>query len=355
MRVVGHEIVPYRLPLREAVVWNGERRDHRAGRLLRLTDAEGREGWGDAAPLPGFSAETLAEAEDALTAVLSIVEGRELDPTDLVRPTGPFHMALDAAGLPASARYALDLALAEVAAQALGRTLPQALHPDPAVRLPLNGLLMGDREAVVGQAARMAEAGTVAVKLKVGRGSLGEDLLTIRAVREAVGEGVALRLDANRAWTEEEARAFAEAVAGFGVDYVEEPLRDPAGLPALWLDTGLPVALDETLQEPGGAEAIHGWAEAAVLKPTLVGGLMATLRLAAAARSVGVRPVLSAAFESGVGLRGVAALAAATGAEPAGLDTYRWLAADVVGPLPFDRPHVDVPALFAAPPDLRLP
>ena len=102
-----------------------------------------------------------------------------------------------------------------------------------------------------------------------------------------------------------------------------------------------------------GAE-IRGWASAAVLKPTLLGGVGATIRRAAEARSVGVRPVLSAAFESGVGLRGVAALAAATGAEPAGLDTYRWLAADVLGPLPFDRPRVDVVGLFARPPEVAL-
>ena len=352
MRVERFDTTTYRLPLTEAVTWNGERREMREGALLRLGDADGNVGWGDLAPLPGFSRETLPEAVAALSAILPAILDRDLDASDLVRPSGTFHTALDTAGLPSSGRFALDLALADLAAQALDRTLPQALHPDPAVRLPLNGLLMGDRGAVVAQARRFAEAGYEAVKLKVGRGAIGGDIGTVRAVREALGPGVALRLDANRAWHRDDASRLAEYVVPLGVAYVEEPLADPAGLPELWLDTGLPIAVDESVQE---GSAIQGWAEAAVLKPTLVGGLMATLCLGVEARSVGVRPVLSASFESGVGLRGVAALAAALGAEPAGLDTYRWLAEDVVGPLPFDRPHVDIPGLFSDPLDVRVP
>jgi O-succinylbenzoate synthase len=355
VRVAAAQTVPYRLRLAEPVVWNGRRRDVREGVLLRLEGDDGAVGWGDAAPLPGFSRETPAEARAALDAAASALVGRDLDPRSLARLDVPAWAALDAAALPSSARFALDLALLDLAAQAAGRPLPQALHPDPAVTLPLNGLLMGEGDAVVAQAGALAAAGYAAVKLKVGRRPVGQDVETVRAVREALGPHVALRLDANRAWAPAEARAFAESVADVGVAYVEEPLRDPAGLPALWADTGLPVALDETLQEPGGPAALRGWAAAAVLKPTLVGGLAAALRLAAAARAVGVRPVLSAAFESGVGLRGVAAVAAATGAEPAGLDTYRWLAEDVLGPLPLRQPHVDVPRLFAGPLHVAVP
>lgn len=353
MRVVRSEILPYRLPLVEPVTWNGEQRDAREGLLLRLVGEDGEEGWGEAAPLPGFSRETLPEARAALEAVVPVVCGRDLDPHDLVRPGGPFHTALDAAGLPSSARFALDLALADLVRQRLGRTLPQVLHPDPVVTLPLNALLMGTGEAAVAQACERRAEGYAALKLKVGRATVEEDVAAVQSVRAAVGERVELRLDANRAWSVEEATQFACGVAEAEIAYVEEPLREPAGLAELWLDTSLPVALDESVQ---ASEAeVRGWAAAVVLKPTLVGGLMATLRWAAQARSVGVRPVLSAAFESGVGLRGVAALAAATGGEAAGLDTYRWLGADVLGPLPFYRPRVDVPSLFAQPLDVHVP
>jgi len=352
VRIAACDLVSYRLPLTEPVVWNGERREAREGVLLRLDDAEGHAGWGDAAPLPGFSTETLGQSRAALTEAVGALVGRDLDPSLCLRD-GPLWAALDALDLPPSARFALDLALADLARQSPGRTLPQALHPDPEVTLPLCGLVMGGD--AVASAGALAAAGYGAVKLKVGRQSVEADVEAVRAVRAALPEGVALRLDANRAWAWDEALAFAEGVRDLRLDYVEEPLREAERMPELWHDTGLPVALDETLQAPGGEARIRGWAEAAVLKPTLVGGVAQTLRLAAAARAVGVRPVLSAAFESGVGLRGVAALAVATGAEPAGLDPYRWLAADVLPPLPFDRPRVDVPGLFSTPLDVRVP
>ena len=349
MRLETFDLVPYTLPLTEPVTWGGERHRQRRGALVRLADAAGRVGWGDAAPLPGFSREPLEHATRALQGIRDALAGRELEPRDALAD-GPFHRALDAAGLPSSARFGLDLALADLAAQKLGRTLPQALHPDPPVVLPLNGLVQsGD---AVEQAQRLADAGYPAVKLKVGRQSVADDIGLVRAVRQSLPASVALRLDANRAWTWEQAVAFARAVADLSLDYVEEPLADAARMPELWHDTGLPVAVDESVQEGG---EIRGWAAAAVLKPTLVGGLMAALRRAAQARAAGVRVVLSASFESGVGLRGVAALAAATGAQPAGLDTYRWLAADVLPPLPFDRPRVDLPGLFGRPLEVRVP
>ncbi len=357
MEILALDLLPYQLPLTEPVQWGAGRYRQRDGALVRLVDAEGRVGWGDAAPLPGFSRETLAQTQSALRGIAPALAGRTLDPLAVVAD-GPFHRALDAAELPSSARFGLDLALVDLAAQELGRTLPQVLHPDPAVVLPLNGLVMGGDAPA--QARALAEAGYSAVKLKVGRASVDEDVETVRAVRQSLPSSVALRLDANRAWSWSQAIAFAEGVDGLDLDYVEEPLAEPARLPELWHDTGMPVAVDESVQE--GAE-IRGWASTAVLKPTLIGGLIATLRRAAEARAVGVRVVLSASFESGVGLRGVAALAAATGGQPAGLDTYRWLAADVLAgavpdeapPPPFGRPRVDVPGLFARPLEVAVP
>jgi o-succinylbenzoate synthase len=144
------------------------------------------------------------------------------------------------------------------------------------------------------------------------------------------------------------ALTFARRIEGVRLDYLEEPLRDPADLAVLWFDTRLPLALDESLEntEPADLQG-KGFAAAAVLKPTLLGGVARTLRFATQAHALGIRPVLSGAFESGVAMRGHVALAAATGAAPAGLDPYTRLAADVLAPrLPLDRPRVDVPSLF---------
>jgi O-succinylbenzoate synthase len=354
MKIVRHALHPYRLPLREPVTLGRTRIEEREGVLLRLEAENGAVGWGDAAPLPGFSREFLFDVHLELDAFAGALCGRTFDPRDVADPDGRLHAALDRAGLKPSSRYALDLALCDLAAQVAGRSLAQLLHPAPAAVLPLAALVTERPPLALVEAARLAEAGYRTLKLKVGRSALREEVAFVRGVRERVGEDVALRLDANRAWTVAEGRLFTRSLAGVRVDYVEEPLRDVAALPALWLETGLPVALDETLAAAKPAGVLHGWAAAAVLKPTVLGGVAATLRWAARARAVGVRPVLSAAFESGVGLRGVAALAAATGGEPAGLDPYRRLADDVLAaPLPLDRPFVDVPDLLARPLEVR--
>lgn len=353
MRLATADLIPYTLRLDPPARIGGQDMSERDGVLLRLQAESGEIGWGDCAPLPGFSRETLAEATATLRSLAESLSEHSLDPRLFVDPTGPVARALDASAPPPSVRYALDLALFSLGADVHGGTLAQALHPDPAVALPLCGLLQGDRATVLADARRMSRASYRAVKLKVGRDDPKREIKLVRDVRDAIGAGVELRLDANRAWTVEEAKAFANGVRGVGITFVEEPLQDPTKLPELWMDTGLPIALDETVQLPEGEAFVRGWVSAVVLKPTLVGGFRRTLQLAALARSVGARPILSSAYESGIGLRGLVALAAATDAEPAGLDTVRAMQNDVLAePLPLTGAFVDVPALLARPIEL---
>ena len=353
MRLSTYDLVPYTLAFDSPVTLGGREVTERRGILLRLEAESGEVGWGDCAPLPGFSRESLADARAALDTLAASLGEHSLDPRLFVDPAGPVARALDAAAPPPSVRYALDLALWSLGADVLGHTLARALHPDPAVALPLAGLLQGDRDAILKDAARMGREGYRAVKLKVGRGDLDDEIALVREVRRKVGAGTELRLDANRAWTMEQAKAFAKGVQGAQVAFIEEPLQNPTELPSLWMDTGLNIALDETLQLPQGEAFVRGWVSAVVLKPTLIGGFGRTLSLAATARTVGARPILSSAYESGVGLRGLVALAAATGAEPAGLDTARRLKDDVLqAPLQLDGSFVDVPALLGSGLDL---
>jgi o-succinylbenzoate synthase len=134
---------------------------------------------------------------------------------------------------------------------------------------------------------------------------------------------------------------FVRRTAGLGFEYVEEPLANPARLSTFVRNCDVPVALDETLagMQPEALEE-HEYARAVVLKPTLIGGLSRTLRFADVASRLGMKTVISSAYETGVGTAALVALAAGVGDEEvaAGLDTYRWLAGDVL------RPRLDLPA-----------
>ncbi len=341
MRITGFDLYRYDLALSEPVTLKGTTLRRREGALIRLTTEDGHEGWGEAAPLPNFSPESLEDTIERLRAPAPRLLGREI-PTNSPRPDNtPF---LELSSLPSSASFGLEVALLSLRASCLEETLPDLLTEEPVKSVYINGLISGSVEEVLAEASSMREAGYRAVKLKVGRRSVYEDVEVVRIVGEALGGGVALRLDANRAWGFDEALEFALGISGTRIEYVEEPLAAPARLGQLAREWGLPVALDESLvgMEPEDLER-HTYAGAVVLKPTLLGGVSRVLGLAERATAVGMAAVLSSSYESGVGMGTLVGLAASVGEEPAGLDTYRALAEDVLdAPLPLPAPTVDV-------------
>lgn len=339
----------YDLPLTTPLPLGGETHSRRRGLLVRLDAEQGAVGWGDAAPLPGFSAATLDEVVAQARTVAPEWTGTHVPESedDLNSLLGALPAGTDC---PASLQFATESALVELLA-AVRTTSPAAVLGTPRASVSLNALITDPENEGSAQAARLREHGYPAVKVKVGRASVEEDVRGLRAIREALGDDIALRADANRAWSLEQAVAFAEATQDLGMAYVEEPLTAPARLPELAARTDLPIALDETTREEDASVLRDGAPVAAVvLKPTLLGGLRAPLRWRHAAQENDVTPVLSAAYESGVGLRMLVALAAAGPDAPAGLSTYDRLAADVVTPrLPLGGPSVDVSSVTDGP------
>lgn len=137
-----------------------------------------------------------------------------------------------------------------------------------------------------GLATRAEEQGTLSpsasqfttLKVKVGGGaSIAEEAARVQAIAEvAIRHGKKLRLDANQAWTLEEAVEFAnklgqEALAV--VEYIEEPLADPNQLVEFGLKSGMKYALDESIDQ-GVWEGLLGeeYLAGLVLKPAIVGG-----------------------------------------------------------------------------------
>jgi o-succinylbenzoate synthase len=293
---------------------------------------------GEAAPLPGFSHEGLDEVARQLRHLADSMVGREAT-VDL---EGAFARELDTLDLVPSARFGFELALWDLYAASSGKALPELVTSRPRTTVTVNALISSPDHAIE-EALRARAAGYEAVKLKVGGRDVEEDVELVRAVRGTLNSDVSLRLDANRAWSFEEAERFARGIAGLRLEYVEELLSDPAGLPSLSRTCDLPVALDESL-----ALGDHDYARAVVLKPTLLGGISRTLRFARLAARLGMRPVISSACETGVETSCLVALAAGVGDEevPTGLDTYRRLAEDVLRPRLELAPRVDIRVLF---------
>ncbi len=341
MRIADFDLYRYNLALSDPVTLKDTTLHRREGALICLTADDGKEGWGEAAPLSNFSPESLGDTLEQLRATGPELLGRETPASFLKSDRNPL---TEFTNLAPSASFGLEMALLNLWAACRGVALPDLQTDDPAKIVYTNGLISGSVERVLAEASSMAKEGYRAVKLKVGRRDVSEDVEIVRRAGEILVGGVSLRLDANRAWGFEEALEFALGVSGVRIEYVEEPLADAARLGDLAREWGLPVALDESLV---GMETIdlerHTYAAAVVLKPTLLGGVSRVLGIAERAKALGMAAIVSSSYEGGVGIGALVALAASVGEEPAGLDTYRALAEDVIeAPLPLPAPTVDV-------------
>jgi O-succinylbenzoate synthase len=174
---------------------------------------------------------------------------------------------------------------------------------------------------------------TAKVKVADAPGSLPADLERVAAVRDALGPGGAVRVDANARWGVDEAVTAIRALdrAAGGLQYVEQPCVTVDELAAVRRRVDVRIAADESIRraEDPLRVAVAGAADIAVLKCAPLGGVRRAL---AVAEACGLPCVVSSALQTSVGLAGEIALA---GALPeldfaCGLGTGALLAADVV-------------------------
>jgi O-succinylbenzoate synthase len=178
-------------------------------------------------------------------------------------------------------------------------------------------------------------SGCATAKVKVAEPGqcAADDEARLEAVRDALGPGGAIRVDANAAWDVETAAARLAVLdrAAGGLQYAEQPVRGVDDLVALRRRTAVPIAADEAVRLADDPAAVvrAGVADVVVLKVQPLGGVRACLRLAELAQ---VPVVVSSALETSVGLAAGLALAAALPELPyaCGLATASLLAADVV-------------------------
>lgn len=304
------ELDHHRLPLRSPLSTARGPIHAREGWTVRVRDARGREGVGEASPLPGWSAADVEAVGAALAAW-----------TPRWSPEAP------EAGLPElpEARFAAEQAMASLYAAEAGLPLPVWLSDGAEERVPVNALVRGPDDVLAA-----VKAGFGTLKLKVGARP-AEDRARVAAVRAVVRPQVALRLDANQGWTPQEAQEALRLLAPYGVEAVEEPC--PGG-PAVWraLGSPVPLAVDESCRTEADLDPwlAEGGADAVVIKPALVGGLRRSLRLAQRARRAGLAVWVTTTLDGAIGRRGALAVALATpGVRACGLATGALLADDL--------------------------
>jgi O-succinylbenzoate synthase len=218
------------------------------------------------------------------------------------------------------------------AEEAAERGWPAPLRTEIAVNSTVPAV--GPEEAYT--IARAAGCRTAKIKVAERGQSLVEDAARLEAVRDALGPGGRIRIDANGGWSVDEAMLAIRQLAYFDLEYAEQPCataEELADLRRRLARAGLdvPIAADESIRraEDPYEVAAKEAADIAVLKVQPLGGVRACLQIA---ERIGLPVVVSSALETSIGIRAGLALAAALPELPyaCGLNTIALLADDLV-------------------------
>ncbi len=276
--------------------------------LLRLEGRDGLVGYGEAAPFEPYDGVPLARAVAALTGG----GGRR----------------------PPQARAAEEIARLDLHAREEARPLAEPARDSLAVNMTLAS---GPPAEVAERARAGAREGYASFKLKVG---LPDDVERVAAVREALGSWPALRVDANGAWTVDEAVHTIRAIEAHDLEFVEQPCRRLRDLAEVRRRVSTPIAADESVSTMRDLRRALELEACDVLNVKLAGagGFGPARELLREARAHGLDVFLSSTLDGPWGIAAALQLASAEGVSLAcGLATLPLFDAAIARTLPAPR------------------
>lgn len=293
-------------------------------------------GVGEASPLPGLSHET----GDQLQALVNQWNSEGLWPNDLLETRW---------SMPASLRFAFEVAVLSACPDVWKKTF-QTPFCQGLARIPCNGLVwMNELESMERDALGLLQRGATTIKLKVGQHDFASEIALIIRLKEAF-PAARIRVDANGAFSSNEALAKLKAFHEAGVESIEQPIRagQRQAMAELCAQSPLPIALDEELiglaDQGQNAEA---WLENMlqtisplhlILKPTLLGGLELMEMVIEVAIRLNIGWWATSALESNIGLHAIAqAVARYEPTVPQGLGTGGLYTNNILAPMYMHR------------------
>lgn len=316
-KVVTCETLLVQLPTRREHKWTGLTEPIGRYVLVKMTDDAGRTGWGEAPALKDWGGEYGRYFGESPLIVRAVID-HYLAPATVGIELGnaaELHARMDAVikGYP-YAKAAVEFAYFDLTGKALNVPVHVLLGGRSRDRVPVThsiGLLGVDEAAE--EAARVAGEGIRTIKIKVGVDPK-RDVEVVRAVREAVGGGVELCVDANEGYaTPGEAIQTVRKMQAFELKYVEQPVSGVERIAEVARAIDAPVMADESAWNAHDALQIieRGAAQIVSIYTTKPGGLYKAMEVAAVCRAAGVVCNVNGSVETAVGNRANVQLAAA--------------------------------------------
>src|SRR3989454_7442139 len=247
MRIVAIDPVVVHVPLREPVQGVHGTITVQQSVLVRVTEADGLEGWGDVDPTPGYSLASAIEIRNDVRRLVPALLGG--DALNVHKALAAMDAALDGAF---EAKAALEMALWDLKGRALGVPVHSLLGGRVKDAITLNawiGAVAPEQAAREGCA--WCERGFRTAKIKIS-GATDEGVERVAAVRAAVGTRMALRVDFNESLTVDEAITFIPRLEPHALTLVEQPIprHDLAGLARIRRRIDIPLMADEKVSDP---------------------------------------------------------------------------------------------------------
>lgn len=281
---------------------------------------DGRVGLGNIDPSPGYSAQTIEQLLVALR--------ERLGPAAIGQDAANPHRVLERldavlAGY-IDAKAAIEMACVDLTARHLDVAVHEWLGGAVVERLSFNAWIGIDPpEDAATEARRWFDQGFRSCKVKVG-GGVDNDVARVRAVREAVGPGMRLRVDANAGYTVDQAIALGRALEPLDVQWVEQPVdaRDLAGMATVRRRIGIAVMADESITDHASLVATirADCADYVKLKVMKQGGFLRCRRMVETAAAAGLGVIIGHGFGLGINTMAEVMLAATSRAVVDGLE-----------------------------------
>ena len=292
--------------------------------LVRVTTDEGIEGWGNVDPTPGYSLVSALDIHDAIVRLMPALAG--LDPFNVHQALACMDREV-AEGFEAKA--AIEMALLDLKGRALALPVHSLLGGALIREVTLNAWIgTVTPEQAAREATGWLHRGFTTAKIKVS-GATDEGVARVAAVRAAVGDRMALRVDFNESLTRAESAPFIRRLEPFALTLVEQPVprTDIAGLAEIRRAIGIPLMADESVTGPASLIDIIRREAADIVKVKAMkqGGLLRTRQMVECAAAAGLRVVVGHGFGLTLSTLAEAVLAATSAAVMPGCEA--------VGPL----------------------
>jgi L-alanine-DL-glutamate epimerase-like enolase superfamily enzyme len=352
MRITGVTLfkadIPLKDPFRIAVM---EMRAA-ANVFVRVDTDAGLVGWGESSPFWKLCGETQAIDLAAGMDLARLIKGHD--------PLAIDDRMADIDGFlknNSQIRAAFDIALHDLLGKAAGLPLYRVLGGAGRAMQTCLTVGIGEAEAMATKAAAAAGRGFRIIKIKLGT-NMRDDIERVRAIREAIGTGVGIRIDANQGWDVPTALSVLNAVQSMGVEYCEQPVQywNLDAMKRIHDRSPVPIVADESVFDHHDAFRVLSVdaCDYVNLKLSKSGGIRSGQKVAAIVDGAGKACMIGCMMESRLGLTAAAHLASAMGHfKFFDLDSAHLLAEDpILGGMRYEKDMVhldDSPGLGAEP------